>query len=104
MFDHRRQISFGPQSSSYNNHVDESEQTAVATEEDFIFISEVLQSATQDLQQKQMMPNAMLSLMSMNSKKELADAIQLFSSEIQTQMDEFNRVIEFSSKPLPRFP
>ena len=39
----------------------------------------------------------MLSLLSMN-KQELESAIQAFSNEVQTQFQEFQRVIEFSSK------
>ena len=41
----------------------------------------------------------MLSLLSMN-KQELESAIQAFSNEVQTQFQEFQRVIEFSSKLL----
>ena len=94
MFDHQRQISFGP---GHQPSEPEEPEVVAATEEDFQFIQEVLESASTELQQKQLLPNAMLSLISMN-KQELESAVQHFSNEVQTQFQEFQRVIEFSSK------
>ena len=74
MLDHQKVISFADPEMMMGNQV--------ATEEDFVFIQEVLQNASCELQQKSWLPSAIKTIIAKQSKREVESYLATYAQDV----------------------
>ncbi len=74
MFDHQKVISFADPEMMMGNQV--------ASEEDFVFIQEVLQNASYELQQKSHLPSAIKTIIAKQSKREFESYLATYAQDV----------------------